>query len=671
MNPIFVIIGLILLLYVVFVYLIYHKKKQLDFVRSNYYIGASKKQSTVLYRLYDLLYKFPLTNIYIKNIYKRFEFYCPESYLINKKRTMQVSLFVWCICLLEILLYYGTNPTLLKFVISIIVIYIINAECIYFVLRRTEINLYLQMVKFFEDVRHYYYQHKNINFAIEDATKEAKREIKAHAAMILDVLDSKDMEKSIRKYNEIIKISYLKLFLSICVQVKSNGDTYLKDESTVFEMNLNHLKREIQNEVLKMKKIIFLFSGLIFMEASPILVIEAFKGFGLSLLPELHSFYEGTAGIIICIVSVVLVVVCYILLTLQRDISKSNGGGSYILLKITEVYLIKAILDNYTEKFYTKVLRLKQKLKEVGEKISYRQFIVKQFIFAIMGLILAFVVIDRIHDIKKYSYLNSVIGIDKQVSSATKVQKDLLVNSIKEYTQLYADKSDISVEQIMNIIDREGKISKGDHAEVLKLEVGKRIIDYRNEYFKWYELLICILICIFFYYIPYLALLYKLDLGKKNMEQEVVQFQSIILMLMYIPNISILDLLEMMEKFSNIFKGSLQNCINEFSSGSDKALENLKKAEPYESFNRIVDGFISSDSIGIIRAFDEINSDRVYFLQRRKDEDEVEIHRKTDSATLLAYVPLVFIFGFYLIVPFMIQCYEDYMMISQSMNTLP
>jgi len=151
------------------------------------------------------------------------------------------------------------------------------------------------------------------------------------------------------------------------------------------------------------------------------------------------------------------------------------------------------------------------------------------------------------------------------------------------------------------------------------------------------------------------------------MDTEVVGFHSIILMLMYLDNISILTILETMEIFAGVFKTSIQECINDFNSGSEEALLQLKEKESCEIFLRLVDNLLVSDKIGIIKAFDEIAADRLYFSERRKQENEIILKKKSDNATLIAYIPLMLIMTAYLITPFIIQCIKDYQLISSEL----
>jgi hypothetical protein len=76
---------------------------------------------------------------------------------------------------------------------------------------------------------------------------------------------------------------------------------------------------------------------------------------------------------------------------------------------------------------------------------------------------------------------------------------------------------------------------------------------------------------------PIISLHFLKSVRRIDMEEEVSQFQTIILMLMHMGRIHVEEILEWMEMFSSNFKGPIQRCLLNFSSGSSEALERLKE----------------------------------------------------------------------------------------------
>lgn len=181
-----------------------------------------------------------------------------------------------------------------------------------------------------------------------------------------------------------------------------------------------------------------------------------------------------------------------------------------------------------------------------------------------------------------------------------------------------------------------------------------------TDYYKWYQLLISVVISISGYYIPSLILLYKRQILKMSMDEEVLQYHSIIMMLMYVERISAYDILEAIENFAFIFKRTIGECLNDYYSGEKEATITMKEKESCDMFNRVVDNFLICDEIGTAAAFDEISMERNYYCEKRKQEFEIMINKKAILGQIPAFIPLLMAIGLYLIIPF----------VSESLNML-
>lgn len=171
-------------------------------------------------------------------------------------------------------------------------------------------------------------------------------------------------------------------------------------------------------------------------------------------------------------------------------------------------------------------------------------------------------------------------------------------------------------------------------------------------YYRWYYGVICAIVAVIVYWIPYLLLLYRRKAMLLCMEEEVLQFHSILMMLMYFPRISVYELLEAMEEFAVIFKHSLKQCLLEYESGQREALLRLKQREHCTSFQRLVDNLLMCDEVGVVRALDEVSIERNYHREKRKQVSDFQIQKKGYLCQFLAFLPLFFTVGFYLIIPF-------------------
>ena len=142
---------------------------------------------------------------------------------------------------------------------------------------------------------------------------------------------------------------------------------------------------------------------------------------------------------------------------------------------------------------------------------------------------------------------------------------------------------------------------------------------------------------------------------KLDIENEVMQFQTIILMLMKIERVNVEMILEWLERYSNIFREPISRCVNNYESGAWEALEELKNEINFEQMIRIVEGLQSAvEKIPINEAFDELDNERDYYQEKRKDSNEKLIKRKGSIGKAIGFTPMVGLFVGYLIVPLVV-----------------
>ena len=137
-----------------------------------------------------------------------------------------------------------------------------------------------------------------------------------------------------------------------------------------------------------------------------------------------------------------------------------------------------------------------------------------------------------------------------------------------------------------------------------------------------------------------------------EMENEVMQFQTIILMLMKIERVNVEMILEWLERYSNIFREPISRCVNNYESGPWEALEEFKNAISFKQLIRIVESLQAAvEQIPIREAFDELDTERAYHQEKRKESNERLIKNKSLIGKVIGFAPMVILFCGYLIGP--------------------
>lgn len=513
---------------------------------------------------------------------------------------------------------------------------------------------YLRALEYFlGEIRHYYYVHGMVTEAIYEVIPTLDGKVLEMATGIYDLLESKDLEEAVYRFNEREHNRFVRTFLALCVSVLQFGDTVVGNES-LFLTNLKNLKQEIGIEVLKREKINYLFSGLMFLILLPGCFLRFIEKWGISNLGELESYYRGAYGLIAMGVIYVITLITYVVVGELRENRDIKVLKHPILMHLEQFPIINLLLDLWEDSHYGLYLAWQNLLGNVGESITSRQFLIKKCLCA-MGVLIGFSsFLLAVHVNIKSSLINTTFSTNSLTSALSDKQIQQIQNHVLHYTKEFRQQR-LNKEEILYRIKSQTGITNQTVISIIVKEVDQRLADYHTKTLQWWELLILFSAMVLAYHSPLIYLHYKRRVRRMGMEDEVIQFHSIILMLMYMDRMTIDTILEWMEQFANLFRHSLQECINDFSAGEEEALLALKEREPFLMFQRLVENLIISDQIGIARAFDEIAVDRASYQERRKQENEIYITNKSLWGKLIAYIPLVLILGLYLIMPFIFE----------------
>jgi hypothetical protein len=183
--------------------------------------------------------------------------------------------------------------------------------------------------------------------------------------------------------------------------------------------------------------------------------------------------------------------------------------------------------------------------------------------------------------------------------------------------------------------------------------IMKKIMVYEKAVFSWWQFIICMVIGVMGSKMPSVLLAFKKSVMLMHMEDEILQFHTIILMLMHIKRMSVCDLLEWMSLFAVIFKEDIEQCLNDMELGDIEALEALKIRVIYPPFVKIVENLqATADKITIEEAFDELLVERGFYQEKRKQDTEILINKKGSWGKLIAFVPMSSTILLFLLVPF-------------------
>ena len=652
---------------VVVVYLVLRKKQNTSEYKELRQLRQGTKEnsfsSELLYqKLYNFYIKTPFIKRYLFKIRRRLEIINIDDEYLTRKQTSSIltKAFMVIIPLTLVIILMTKSNMLLMAILLLFELFMVDS-IVDGMVDKMDNKLLIQQIDFFAEIRHAYHEFNMVEEAIyQVAQGDSAPEMARQAEKIYEILISNDPEDELEKYYDIAPNSYLKEFAGISYLTKEFGDRTI-DKTSLYLKNLNNISQEMQLEILKRDKLDYVFQSLSVIAIVPLLALEPIKNWAVSDFSFTSSFYNGSKGMIVQLLIVVLTFLCYILTRKLKD-----NGSTVIQIaptnpwmeKVYKIPFIKKIVDLFIPNEGTKDRRkLNNLLKDSASKDKVHWVYVKKLTLALFAFIGSLVIIWQLHVIETnyiYTEPTSTYDIVGQMSDKDLKTAKQLTESDNHFIDMFKGKTDTTQEDVEKAMKKSKDYKDSDDNEIktAATRVLQKIRKINSQTLQWYELLISIAICLASYKLPNALLLFQAKMRKIEMEDEVMQFQTIILMLMRIERVNVEMILEWLERYSNIFKEPISKCVNNYESGAWEALEAMKEEVNYKDFIRIVESLQAAvEKIPIAEAFDELDSEREYYQAKRAESNERLIARKGRIGKLIGFAPMVCMFVGYLIVP--------------------
>ena len=653
---------------IVIAYMVLRKKLQSsDVMQIQKLREGTKEKSFSMEILYQKLYtkyiKTPFLKRYLFKIRRRLEIINIDDEYLTRKQTAKIltNALLVIIPVTIIIIFITKNNGLLMSILLIFELFMIDTV-VDGMVDKIDNNLLQQQIDFFAEIRHAYHEFNMVEEAIYQVAQDDEHvEMSRQAEKIYEILISNDPESELEKYYDIAPNSYLKEFAGISYLTKEFGDRTV-DKTSLYLKNLNNISQEMQLEILKRDKLDYVFQSLSVIAILPLLALEPIKNWAVSQFSFTESFYYGKNGMIVQLVIVIITFLCYILTRKLKD----NGSTTIDTrpanpwqAKLYKIRIIKNIVDLFIPKEGTKERRkLKELIKDSASKDKIEWIYVTRLTLTICTFVASLLIFMQLHKIQiNYIYTEptSTYDIVGQMSDKDLKTAMELTESDNKFLDMFKGKSDTKQEDIEKAMKKSSdyKGSTDDEISTAAERVLKKLRQLNSELFlQWFEMLLAIVFALIGYNLPVWLLFFQKIMRKLEMEDEVMQFQTIILMLMRIERVNVEMILEWLERYSNIFKEPLAKCINNYESGPWEALEELRNDVSYKEFIRLVESMQAAvEKIPIAEAFDELDSEREYYQAKRKESNERLISKKGMIGKVIGFAPMVALFVGYLIVP--------------------
>lgn len=640
-----------------------YKKNSALFAKDNLVVKNKSSFKDIFDRLYQMVYmtfvKMPVIKYYTKKTRLKLEMTNDYTEYEIRKRTGKYMLIAVIFIFVSLFVLLNLVNDLYMSLIVIVGVLIIAEKMIDLGITSVSNKILRQMPDTFTAIRHAFHEHGMIDEAFNTAIDEmGDKEIGPQLKKIKEAIISDNPEVELEKYYDTAPNRFLKLFAGISYLTYDLGDRKV-DGTSVYLKNLNNILQDIYLEILKQDKINYMFRSLNIIAVVPIVCIKPLQAWAESNFPALSNFYNSSFGFIMQSLIIISIFVSYLMLRIVKEDSEQIKFDRVASVKWQEklykITIVKLVVDAFKSRPHTKKNRKETMLiKNTNSYLTIEWLYVNKITAAVVTFIFALILMFNVTRIDVKATYNKISDEFLSFGQLTE-QQEQAAQAINDRDKTYIDKyknKNVTKEQLeMEFADP--VTGKADADEVAR--VYDKIQSVKNSYIKFWQVLTSFILAFIAYYVPSIILFIRNKIREMEKENEIMQFQSIILMLMYIDRIDVQTILEWLCRFSYAFKEPIATCLNNYESGAYESLEELKEGVPYKDFQRIIEQLQSAvERIPIRDAFDELETERAFFHERRKEGNERLIKKKTAIGKVLGFTPMVLLIGGYLVAPLMI-----------------
>lgn len=627
---------------------------------------GTRKKSVNLDVFYQKFYlkcsTFPFLRRYTLKLRRRLEIINLEDEYITRMQVAKIlfKALILIFPLTGIIIYFTKSNFLLMASLILFEIFFIDT-IMEGMVDKVDNKLLREQLDFFSEIRHAYHEYNMVEEAIYNVAQDDEKEVSRQAEKIYEVLISDDPETELEKYYDIAPNSFLKEFAGVSYLTKEFGDRKDKDGASLYLKNLNNITQEMQIEILKRDKLDYVFQSLSIISAVPVLFIDVVKNWAVGQFSFTRSFYYGTSGFIVQILLIIVTFACYILTRKLKDSGAVNTAKNMENPWQAKAYKkkpVKKVVDFFIPKKGTKEYRKNvQLLKDSASKLKMEWLYINRMCIAVVAFIAAIIFLFAVHHIAiYYVYTEPTTDYNLMGSLNESQEKKALETTKKDNHFLDKYRYDLKVthEVLLEDLAESDEYGGSTEEELQKIEerIWEKLQTIQDEYVHWYEILLALVFLVIGYQVPIWLLIFQKIMRQMDMENEVMQFQTIILMLMKIERVNVEMILEWLERYANIFKEPISKCVNNYEAGPWESLEELKNDISFQQLIRIVESLQAAvEQIPIREAFDELDTERSYHQEKRKESNERTISKKSRIGKIFGFGPMVVLFVGYLIVP--------------------
>ncbi|MRN53051.1 hypothetical protein [Paenibacillus monticola] len=621
-------------------------------------------------KAYPILDELPLVKKLLHQMRARLTMIHAGNEIMIRGRAAALTLMIiTCIIVISLLSLLWTSSWISRATIMLVSIYLGGILSDLFISRLVKQMLYDQSSMIL-DIRHEYHQTNMVQVSLENAAERSKPIVALHARQIAGILAAVDPEDELQQYYEIAPNRYMKQLAGVSFKIGEYGDADIhKGEKSIYLSMLGNIREEIHMDINRRERIDRLLYGIVFVAISPVFMLDPIRNWAESMFPIVANYYNSAWGMYSLILLYLTFVISFVALRILKGVDEDTKAikdeGKWLKRVLKNKWIFK-VIDRVTpgehEPVYFKVA---SKLKEANSGLSQHAYYLQKTMAAVLAFLLIVIIQFSIHENIKHNILHpneEIMTGGNQTESQVMLSKERYAFEESLIGELVA--KDLSPDQMGTFIQERTENKQFLQANLdentYATQLMQRVEHYHEEYYKWYELLLAFALAVASFYLPDIYLVIRTQLRKWEMQNEVDGYNTLSMMLSQFPNMSVFEMIEWLHRYSYIFERQLLRCMLDYEAGAWNAIENLKEDARFVPLERLADRLqVAADLIPVKKAFDDMDAERAFAMDQRKEHYEKVISRKSTLGKIFGFLPMQATFTLYLLLPFVYMAFQQ------------
>lgn len=521
----------------------------------------------------------------------------------------------------------------------------------YSMLEREEVQLLWEMERFLGELKFRYQTCGRIEEALEICLGSSGEHMRLHGKLLLDAIEEEEGER--RFYNRFLALLY-----ALCKIVYEYGDTKTEGTTLCLE-NLGLIKEAVVFERMRRKRLEHIFSGLMLICMLSLPFVKIIELWSLGNMKELKLYYQGSYGMVATLCVCGISVLCFLILQRLRYEFVVPAPERKWLAALEKVPLLEQLLSWQINFNYTKSIRKHRILKECGIHQNVRQFLLLQYVTAMITALLSLGMVLNMQSICKNTI---ILRTEHMIGNLYQLQEKEALELTGLIRNTVVGKHRLTKEEL-----RKCQLPE-EMQETVLYEIEQAAKEWKEWNYSWYVFLIPVAAGILAYHGRYALLYFRRRTNELKREEEILVFQSVILFLMHLENITVQEVAQWLERFSDYFREVMEKAQYRLGYEDYEETELLKEKETNLGMLMILEGMLACDQVSVEEAFLQQKEEYYYTREQYRGKQERYLTDKGAVGRLIGFIPLYVTVACKLIAPFVLEGISQLSVYADSMK---